>query len=824
MSGAESGRGGFGSTGNPWKEYWQKLAALFRRDGRSTGTVGGMGSGLTGRSNAPSAGSSLAGGSRRAASHSSNQWYQRVPNHENDPFIGDYGDDDDVDEFLAAEEAAQNVGNKGRFQIPSHLRPDERSRREEEEAYHQARVPVVTSDALMSLEEEGREPCEPHGISTQPLSTAPISVLNAADDSQLSSFPAISIRPKSHSKISAPASLSSAAANIPSISPPRPALNTSGMPDSTSRRTRPFIAQKRSEIAAKMAAIKDRPKLGIPSAAPTATSPSSIASFRIASKAAPSSSSASTSRHESSTSNDLQKRISEVKNRIQNMSGSGTGSSSSSSSSSNRNAATAPPPRTSEKKKGGLKMEVHPLFEMATKVSDVEEIRTFIPKANFATAKANQRAPDKAAISAAAALAAKAIEKANKAKELEAASALSSEPAEEVKKELKIVEPPTTLLDPTKNPYFDPKIGAKRGRVAGKAFKFVQKGKYVDQANKLRQAALLEKLKADIAATVKKAGMDVELDLVSDLSVRREPPPNVEWWDAPIVGSEGSYDEFDLTNVAEGFITNLIQHPIPIQPSAELGAPPAKPLMLTKKERKKLRRQKRQEAQKEKQDKIRLGLLPPEQPKLKISNLMRVLGTDAVQDPTKIEAMVRAQMKQRVQKQEKYIAENKLTKEQRRERKRLKLLENTHVFLEVAVFKVVDLSKPTHRFKVEVNANQLNLTGTVIIYPGMSVVIVEGGTRGLKQYKKLMLRRIKWDEATNDDDGEEDDDSNSTKKDGDGKPNECNLVWEGKIKRRLFQGFKIRHCMNEKEVKEILEKIGAMQYWDAAKHYVKPTI
>ena len=68
---------------------------------------------------------------------------------------------------------------------------------------------------------------------------------------------------------------------------------------------------------------------------------------------------------------------------------------------------------------------------------------------------------------------------------------------------------------------------------------------------------------------------------------------------------------------------------------------------LTKKEQKKLRRQTRREAQKELQEKVRLGLMPPPEPKVRISNLMRVLGTEAVQDPTKVEAHVRAQMAKR---------------------------------------------------------------------------------------------------------------------------------------------------------------------------------
>lgn len=70
-------------------------------------------------------------------------------------------------------------------------------------------------------------------------------------------------------------------------------------------------------------------------------------------------------------------------------------------------------------------------------------------------------------------------------------------------------------------------------------------------------------------------------------------------------------------------------------------------VMLTAKERKKMRRQNRAEALKEEQEKIRLGLMAPPEPKVKISNLMRVLGSEAVQDPTKVEEYVRNQMAKR---------------------------------------------------------------------------------------------------------------------------------------------------------------------------------
>ncbi|KAJ3299257.1 hypothetical protein HK104_009560 [Borealophlyctis nickersoniae] len=430
-----------------------------------------------------------------------------------------------------------------------------------------------------------------------------------------------------------------------------------------------------------------------------------------------------------------------------------------------------------DKSKRGLKFEYDP------------KAIASIAKQNFATTKANQRI---APVPAAAKLA--------------------------VKKEIKIETVSEEFADPTKNPYYDPTLAvaaaaAPKERVA-RGFKFVQPGKFLSLAAQQRAKLQLEKLKADIAESVKKTGMEAEMDLVSDQSVRRDPPPPVEWWDAQLVPN-GAYDNLEADFSGENpIITNLVQHPVPIQPPAEAAPPKPKPLMLTKKERKKLRRQRRQEAMKEKQDKIRLGLLPPEQPKVKISNLMRVLGQEAVQDPTKVEAHVRAQMAARQKKHQDLVDSTKLTDEQRKEKKRQKLQEDTSNTAQVAVFRITDLSNPQHKFKVDKNAQQYNLTGVAINYSGMNLVVVEGGPKGVKHYKNLMLRRIDWSGANKDDeDGDGSVDPNK-------KPNECILVWEGEVKNRSFKGFKSKLLPTEGQVKEYLEKFNAVHYWEAARNWV----
>lgn len=104
-----------------------------------------------------------------------------------------------------------------------------------------------------------------------------------------------------------------------------------------------------------------------------------------------------------------------------------------------------------------------------------------------------------------------------------------------------------------------------------------------------------------------------------------------------------------------------------------------------------MRRQNRREAWKEEQEKIRIGLALPPEPKLRISNLMRVLGTEAVQDPTKIEAHVREQMAKRQKAHEDANNARKLTVEQKREKKLRKVKEDTSCGVQVSVYRIREL-------------------------------------------------------------------------------------------------------------------------------------
>ena len=141
----------------------------------------------------------------------------------------------------------------------------------------------------------------------------------------------------------------------------------------------------------------------------------------------------------------------------------------------------------------------------------------------------------------------------------------------------------------------------------------------------------------------------------------------------PLLDS-GTYGNITEGGLAEEIlkkekITLYVEHPRPIEPPAEPAPPPPQPLKLTQKERKKLRTQRRLATEKNRQDMIRQGLLEPPKPKVKMSNLMKVLGSEATQDPTRLEMEIRSAAAEREQAHVDRNIARKLTPAERREKK-----------------------------------------------------------------------------------------------------------------------------------------------------------
>lgn len=355
--------------------------------------------------------------------------------------------------------------------------------------------------------------------------------------------------------------------------------------------------------------------------------------------------------------------------------------------------------------------------------------------------------------------------------------------------------------------FYDHRIGLKPSLRNKRALRFHEPGKFQQLAERLRMKAQLEKLQNEISQIAKKTGISsaTKLALIAKSEGVCDEIPQMEWWDSVILEDDLNTLRNEKIAIKESAINNLVEHPTQMRCPTDPLRPVYMPVFLTKKERKKLRRQNRREMWKEEQEKIRLGLEPPPEPKLRISNLMRALGTEAVQDPTKIEAHVKEQMAKRQKAHEDSNAARKLTVEQRREKKIKKIKEDTSLGVYVSIYRIRDLHElASKKFKVETNAKQLLMTGCVMLYPDCCVVVVEGGPKQQKRYKRLMLNRIKWEE-----DMVKDPDGNEV-------PNKCVLVWEGTSKQRNFGEVKFKVCPTERMAREHFKKHKVEHYWDLA--------
>uniref|UniRef100_A0A1I8GWK6 U4/U6 small nuclear ribonucleoprotein Prp3 n=1 Tax=Macrostomum lignano TaxID=282301 RepID=A0A1I8GWK6_9PLAT len=334
---------------------------------------------------------------------------------------------------------------------------------------------------------------------------------------------------------------------------------------------------------------------------------------------------------------------------------------------------------------------------------------------------------------------------------------------------------------------------------------FHEPGKFTKLAARIRTKAQLRRLQESVEAKARRTGIACATKLAAIQSASRtdEVVPSIEWWDAPILKSDDlSYSVLDsgkpnVELLQSDWFTRLVEHPVQLKAPQYPEKPPEIKLQLTKEEQKKLRRQNRVEMQKERQEKQRLGLVPAPQPKLRMTNLMRVLGSEAVQDPTKAEAFVRAQMDKRKRDHESANAARQLTPEQRRAKKIRKLTEDTKTGVMVSVFLVKDLSDLSHRFKVRANAEQLGMTGVAVTHRDCCVVVVEGGPKQTRKFSRLMLERIRWTEG-------------KTKV----PDNQCKLVWTGFTKDRAFDKLDFQSAPTEMAGREIFKKAGVEHYWD----------
>jgi len=298
----------------------------------------------------------------------------------------------------------------------------------------------------------------------------------------------------------------------------------------------------------------------------------------------------------------------------------------------------------------------------------------------------------------------------------------------------------------------------------------------------------------------------------------------VEWWDVPLLeGQQPAYNA-EPTDLK---ITIYIHHPVELLPVGEAPPPGPMPLMLTDKEKKKIRHMRKLEKEKERQDLMRFGLITENDNRATLKNFVAVMGTDAFTAPSNAEAAVKKQMAERLAKHLQHNESRRKGAEQRAEKLRKKLKENVESEINVAVFRAGDFTDARRRFKVDINAQQLSLSGIVVLWGDCNVVVVEGAAKPVKKFARLMTHRIQWSNPTEGEKAEGEESGGEEEEESAEKPKSsskgCVLVWQGTVAKRFFkEGFRFEACRSESMARKIFEDKKVAHYWDMCKNYVDP--
>ena len=423
------------------------------------------------------------------------------------------------------------------------------------------------------------------------------------------------------------------------------------------------------------------------------------------------------------------------------------------------------------------------------------------------------------------------------------------------------------------------KIGSKqREREAKKVYQ--ERRKQMDARRHYRQL-LGEAGSAGKDAKVEETAVDLDLQNLDEIDRLRidlglptpldegnaAEPALMEWWDRDFLpksirkalaeggGDDVRYDYSDL-DIKHQQTYKLVEHPTVIKPLVAASRPKPIPLYLTKKERKKKRRQARMEAHQEFQDKVQMGLIPAPKSKVKMSNMMKVLQTQAVAGPSAVAKEVMEGIMERKKDHEMRNLAAKKTPAEKWAKKRQKIQQDSTGATVVAVFKVHNLCSPPERaaslrFKLDVNAQKMALTGTVVAVKApldvthdgkqvlCNVVIVEGGEKRIYKFEKLM-KRIKWaqipkarakapesgsEERTAELAAEGEVDAGAKAVDTESKVeitpaervNAYGLVWKGFTPRPVFGRFHVEQFETGDEAKQWLQSKAVGHYWDMAR-------
>ena len=253
--------------------------------------------------------------------------------------------------------------------------------------------------------------------------------------------------------------------------------------------------------------------------------------------------------------------------------------------------------------------------------------------------------------------------------------------------------------------------------------------------------------------------------------------------------------------------------------------------MLTKKEKKSLKKIYQEQKRKDIQEKIKLGLIKPKEQKLTYGNMIQLFKNDSIINPSQVYQKVQNSYKEREKKMLEENAKNTLTKEQKKIKFRSKIDKDQEKGMFGYFFRVNKLYDISNYNKfnswIKIFSKKYKLSGFMIHFfkQKENFIYLEGGQKALNKVHKRIGNKLKIEENNlkkkeeNKDNKEiKDDDKKKNvikknnkkdeKEEGINENNKdycCILKWKGMIKKKNFWNFQIIIKQNLQEFMEFLE-------------------
>lgn len=339
--------------------------------------------------------------------------------------------------------------------------------------------------------------------------------------------------------------------------------------------------------------------------------------------------------------------------------------------------------------------------------------------------------------------------------------------------------------------FIDPRLIVKQKNK--KPLRFIREGVFTKEENELNNPKLNYKKKRKIK----------ELFYSNDESIfSKVSTPEFEHWDMPFIKPKETVSEGEFPfEILVYKINNLIEHPIPVEPHYDPDENVSSTIFLTPKEKARLRRRNRQEKVLERQDRVRMGIDPPIQPKLKLTNLLNILNEKAIAEPSNIESEINKQKEERIKLHEIRNSSLKLSPENECNKKVRKWkLDPDSPIVHAAIFKIGNLSNKRYIFKIDRNAQDCHLTGCCVISSiDPCIILVEGSKKSVQFYKNLLLSRIKWSEPSD-------------------TATYCSLIWEGIRPSKIFFKWKVYYCHSKEDAYRFFLDNNSLDLWSISQN------